>query len=329
MAARKKKNETDGGQPKGAADDGQIKSTADDERETGVAAGEQQEGNLFVNLNNDYYHFTASEKKVADYVLSNKIGAQYMSITGLAYECGVAEATITRFCRRLGLSGYGAFKVELAKAVAEEQGGNVIAPEDRAGEISSQDSVTEMARKLCGTETSAVLQSLNLLQPDEVTKAVDLLRNAHRVICIGQGGSMIMAMEYAHLFSTVSTRFTAIQDIHMQFSAVSLMDPGDVLLFISYSGSTKEIVELMGLAQSRGASVILVTRFARSPGATQSDVVLQCGSNEGPLQLGSITAQMAQLFVLDVLYNEFVRRDPDGANAKKESIAKALAERHL
>ncbi len=288
-----------------------------------------QDGNLFANLNNGYYHFTATEKKVADYVLSNKTGAQYMSISELAYECGVAEATITRFCRRLNLPGYGAFKLALAKAVAEEQGGSITAPEDRTGEISAQDSITEMARKLCGTESAAIAQSLSLLNPSAVKKAVDLFWNADRVLCIGQGGSMLMAMEFAHLFSTVSTRFTSVQDIHMQFSAVALMNPGDVLVFFCYSGSTKEIVELMGLAKARGASVILVTRFSRSPGAAQSDVVLQCGSNEGPLQLGSVSASVAQLFVMDVLFNEYVRRDPDGTREKKERIAEALAERHL
>ncbi len=288
-----------------------------------------QMDNLFTNLNNGYYHFTATEKKVADYVLSNKTGAQYMSISELADECGVAEATITRFCRRLDLPGYSAFKLALAKAVAEEQGGSAVAPEDRMGEIIAQDSVTEMARKLCGTETAAITQSLSLLDPEAVTKATDLLWNAGRVLCIGHGRSMITAMEAAHLFSSVSTKFSVIQDIHMQFSTVSLLEPGDVLLFFCYSGSTRESVELMDLARAKGASVILITRFFRSPGATMSDVVLQCGSNEGPLQVGSVSASVAQLFVIDVLYNEFVRRDPKGTAEKKEQIAEALAERHL
>ncbi len=85
--------------------------------------GQPPSGNVFANISNGYYHFTATEKKVADYVLSHKTGVQYMSISELADECGVAEATISRFCRRLKLKGYGAFKLALAKAVAEELGG--------------------------------------------------------------------------------------------------------------------------------------------------------------------------------------------------------------
>ena len=72
--------------------------------------------NIFAYISNSYYHFTAAEKKVADYVLSHKTGVQYMSISELAEECGVAEATVSRFCRRLKLKGYNAFKLALAKA---------------------------------------------------------------------------------------------------------------------------------------------------------------------------------------------------------------------
>ncbi len=284
--------------------------------------------NIFTLIGNNYYHFTATEKKVADYVLSNRTGVQYMSISELADECGVAEATISRFCRRLSLRGYSAFKLALAKAVVTEQGD---AQPEGAGEaeITAQDSVTELGRKLCVLETAAITQGLELIRAEQITKAVDLLWNAKRVICIGQGGSMIMAMEAAHLFSTVSTQFMAVQDSHIQSSTVALLAPGDVLLFFSYSGSTKNIVELMELAHSRGASIILITRFSRSPGAAKSDVVLQCGANEGPLQLGSVPARMAQLFLVDLLYHEFIRRDPEGAAEKQERIAEALTEKHL
>ena len=85
--------------------------------------------NIFAHISNGYYHFTAAEKKVADYVLSHKTAVQYMSISELAEECGVAEATVSRFCRRLKLRGYNAFKLALAKATAQEPGAPVPAME--------------------------------------------------------------------------------------------------------------------------------------------------------------------------------------------------------
>lgn len=284
---------------------------------------------IFACISNGYYHFTAAEKKVSDYVLNHKTGVQFMSISELADECGVAEATISRFCRRLDLQGYNAFKIAIAKAVVEEQGGSVSDLDEEDSTIRPDDTTTELARKLSTAEIAAINQSLSLVHPEKIKEAVDLLFGARRVYCMGQGGSMLLATGTAHLFGTVSNKFFAVADSHIQASTAAVMDKDDVLLFFSYSGSTMDIVELMGLAHAAGAKIILVTRFARSPGAAESDVVLQCGSNEGPFHLASVTAQMAQLFIVDLLYHEFVRRDPDSARKAQERIATALADKHM
>lgn len=290
---------------------------------------ERNDDNIFVSISNDYYHLTAAEKKVADFVLSHKHAVQYMSISELADECGVADATISRFCRRLKLKGYNAFRLALAKAVAEESGGGLLPGEGQEGEIFPDDSVSDLGRKVYNAEITAVSQSLSLMQAGEITRAVNMLSDAERVYCMGQGGSMLLAMDAAHLFSTITSKFSAVMDSHLQASQASVLSERDVLLFFSYSGSTKDLVDLMRIAQNRGAKIILITRFLKSPGAARADVVLQCGSNEGPLQLGSISARMAQLFLLDVLFNEYFRRDPEAARAHQEAIAEALSEKHI
>ena len=283
--------------------------------------------NIFAGISNGYYHFTVSEKKVADYVLTHKTNVQYMSISELAEECGVADATISRFCRSLKLGGYNAFKLAIAKASVEEDRNAL--PERAADEIGESDSVLELGRKLCAAHTAAINQSLSLVKPERIKMAVDLMEKAERVYFMGQGGSMYMSMVAAHQFSTVSPRFFAVQDSHVQASTVALLSPADVVVFFSYSGSTKELMENMNLARTRRVKIILITRFSKSPGAAMADVVIQCGSDEGPLQLGSMPAKMAQLFVVDVLFHEFCRRDPECARRSHEYIADALAERHL
>lgn len=286
--------------------------------------------NIFANISNGYYHFTAAEKKVSEYVLEHKADIQYMSISELADECGVAEATISRFCRRLKLKGYNAFKLALAKAEVAEHSSLAVSKKELQEEVvDPEDSLMELGRKVCNSHVAALNQSLELLQPECIKQAVDMICGAERIYFMGQGGSMLMSMVAAHQFSTVSPRFFAVQDSHIQASTVALMDENDVVVFFSYSGSTKELMEIMGLARNFGVKVILVTRFSKSPGAALANVVLQCGSNEGPLQLGSMPAKMAQLFVVDVLFQEFVRRNPDSAQRSRERIADALTERHL
>lgn len=284
--------------------------------------------NIFANISNNYYRLTTSEKKVADYILSNKNRVQFMSISELAEESGVAEATVSRFCRRLSLRGYNAFRLALAKATASDHQEAGLS-EGLEGEISEEDSLSDLCGKLYAAHTAALSQTMNLVRPEQISQAVSLMAGAERVYCMGQGGSMIIAEEAWHLFSTISPHFFAVADSHLQASAAALTGPRDVLLIFSYSGSTKDLVDLMSLARDNGAKVILITRFSKSPGAAHADVVLQCGSNEGPFQLGSVSARMAQLYLIDVLFNELFRRDSREAHHCQERIANALVDKHL
>ena len=284
-----------------------------------------EDANIRYHISSAYYQLTAAEKKVADYLLDHLEKAQFMSISDLAEVCGVAEATISRFCRRLDYRGYTAFKLAIAKSAAREAA--LVGRSE--GDIRSGDSVQELSQKLLRANTSAMAQTIELLNPETLRSAADLLCQAEHVYCMGQGGSMILAMEAAHLFSTCWPRYYAVQGSHMQAITASLLDPGDVLLFFSYSGSTRDILDLMQAARERKSKIILITRFPKSPGASLADVVLQCGSDEGPLQLGTMPARIAQLFLVDLLFSEVCRRDLGTAARNRERTASALAAKHI
>ena len=115
----------------------------------------------------------------------------------------------------------------------------------------------------------------------------------------------------------------------MQVITISNMEKNDVLIYFSYSGSVRDMMENFSLAKKRGVKTILFTRFPKSPGAEMADLVLQCGSSESPLQLGSIPARISQLFMLDVLFSEYCRRDYDSARKSRERIASAISEKHV
>ena len=280
---------------------------------------------VYERISNDYYTLTASEKKVADFVLSNQQGTQFLSISELAVACEVAEATVSRFCRRLGYRGYNLFKLAVANASTQHKPWN----NPLSGQVEEDDSLEDISKKLLGAEIEALNQTLELMNLDAVREAVDLLQDTRRVICMGQGGSMIIAQEACHLFSTVSNKFQAIADSHLQAMAVAAADPGDVLLFFSYSGSTKAMMNTMKIASQSRMRIILITRFPNSPGADFADVVLQCGSNENPLQGGSVPARIAQLYLLDVLVSELTRRNMDHCRMFRSRMADALADEHL
>ena len=279
--------------------------------------------NVFDTISQSYYELTAAERKTADYVLKNRDRSQYLSIGELAEESGVAEATVSRFCRRLGYKGYNAFKLAIANAGAPK----LDAAADKS--IRDGDDPKELARKLYAVESEAMLQTLSLLRPAELDKAVGILREARKVLCMGQGGSMILAREAAHLFSVYDGKFIPVSDSHMQIIASATLTAEDAVLYFSYSGATRDMMETLSVVRERGAKIILITRFPRSPGAAQADVVLQCGSNESPLQHGSVPARIAQLFLLDILFTRVCMSEPDGCQENRQRIAAALADKHL
>lgn len=280
---------------------------------------DEQKIDILEHIHASYYQLAAAEKKVADYVLAQPTQVQFMSITQLADECSVAEATISRFCRSLKLKGFNAFKIELARHSAGA------APHQEQ----SAPSLAGHSQEISQLAINAVTQTLELLRPEEVRKAVSLFESANRVLCMGSGGSMLLAQECAHLFSNVTSKFTSIMDSHMQMSAVATMGQQEVLVLFSYSGATTSGLQLLELAKNRGIPTVLITHFHKSPAAKLADVVLRCGSSEGPFQIGSVPARIAQLIVMDVLFQEYRDRNPESCEDHIQSIASALSGMHI
>lgn len=281
-------------------------------------------GDVFTRINREYYQLTGAERKIADHIMHQRHDCQYMSISELAEEANVAEATVSRFCRRLGYRGYSAFKLAVAGSGSAQRPMNPL-----YGEIQAEDSLGDMCQKIYAADVDAVTQTLALINPGAVTKAAELLLSADRVLCMGLGGSMVLAQEAAHLFSTALPNFYAVEDSHFQAIRCAMLTERDVVVYFSYSGSTRDVVDVMKIAQERGARTILITRFPKSPGASCADVVLECGAREGPLQMGSVAARMGQLFLIDVLFSEVCRRDMEACRNRRKQVADALADKHL
>ena len=281
----------------------------------------EQNMDILERIRASYYQLTAAERRGAGYVLAPHSQGQFMSITQLADECGTAEATVSRFCRSLRLKGFNAFKIELARHSAPGT--------SHRQEPVSTDTLEGRVRESGRMIIDAIHQTMELMDLGQIARAVELIEQAPAVLCIGSGGSMIMARECAHLFSTVCGKFSAVYDAHMQISAVATMDPKGVIFLFSYSGATTGGLQILELARQRGIQTILVTRFQKSPAAKLSNVVLRCGSNESPFQFGSVPAKVAQLVVVDAVFQEYFLRNRESCEENIQAIASALSAMHI
>lgn len=291
-----------------------------------TSTGEVKVGkNVVALMLQEYENFTKSEKKIVDYVLEHQKETQYISITDLSAACDVAVSTISVFCRKLKLAGFNDFKLELAKAalIAGNRAPSSVANE----EILLDDSVGTVMEKVYNTNQDALNKAYHMLQEGPVRQAVELMSRAGQVVCLGQGNHSIVAEAAWAQFSTASSKFKTAQDSHLQAVVLSTLAENDVVLYFSYTGATHELLEAAEMIASRGAKLILVTRFLNAPASAFADTVLLCGPNELPLQFGSIAAIMAQMYVVDVLFSEYCRQNHEEAERCREAVGKALTQK--
>ena len=265
---------------------------------------------------------TKSGHMVADYLVQHAAEAQYLSTSSLARECKVAEATVFRFCRALGFEGYHEMRIALAQANATGALVNQRAPEPDADTAT----LCEHAGALFMT---AINGTQNALSPEAVDKAVALLHSARQVFCLGQGGSMLVANDICARFAGITNKFRTAGDSHMQAIAASLMGPEDVVVFVSYSGATRDMMDSLHLARENGAKVILLTHYSDAPGAALADVVLLCGAKESPLDSGSMPVKLAVLFVANVLVLRYTLDNQELANLSLSRTSRALGSKLL
>lgn len=279
---------------------------------------------IFSKIKSRFNSFTQAEKKVAQFILDHTQEVIYMSITDLAIACEVGESSVFRFCKSLDLKGYQEFKIALAHSLSSENENTQL-----YNEVSVTDSVEELSSKLLTTTMTALKETYQLIQKEELMKAIQWMVNATSIHFFGVGSSLLTALEAQNKFMRITNKTNCTLDSHLQLMSAALMSANDVAIVISYSGSTKDTIDVAKVAKEKGAKVITITRFAKSPLTAYGDVTLLSAADEGPLQGGSLTAKISQLYLLDILYGEYFKQTVKVSAENKEKTAQAVVDKLL
>lgn len=281
------------------------------------------EGDFLTKIRSAYNQFTKAEKKVADYILQNPKKVLFMSITDLAEACEVGDTSVFRFCKTMELKGYQEFKMMLSLSLRSDAENR----RELDGDISLDDSFADLAKKVLNTNQKALTETYSLLDERTFSKAIDYLHESKRIYFFGVGASLLTALKAMNKFLRIEPKVYCIQDSHTQAVAASVLGPEDVAVVFSYSGATKDTIHVADLAKKAGAKVICLTRFVKSPLTSYADITLLCGANEGPLQGGSTSAEISQLFLVDLIYTEYYRRYYDRCSKINEKTSESVLEK--
>ncbi len=251
--------------------------------------------NPILHLKSVYPTLRPAERRLADEILHNPDRVVHLSITDLACEASVSDATIVKFCKRLGYKGFQEFKILLA------QNATAIQP-PVYGQVELDDEVGAIKEKIFQANITALQDTVQVLSNQALQAAVKMITQAGEINFYGMGASGIVALDAEQKFSRIGLRANAFADGHMQLTRASLLMPGDVAIGISYSGTTREIVKALQTAASAGASTIAITNYSTSAIVEVADLVLLTASHENILRSGAISSRIVQLSVIDALF---------------------------
>ncbi|MFT8531580.1 MurR/RpiR family transcriptional regulator [Bifidobacterium aquikefiri] len=253
-------------------------------------------------ITEDMSSYTATEKKLADYILQHRQETTLSATKELAAHAGVSPSAVVRFTQRLGYSGFVAFKVDLASDSVDD-----IANFDDI--LLEEDSISDVVRKSKSLNTRLQEESYRLLNIDSLTKAVEAIQHCQKVYLYGISASGIVCMDLWEKLSRINRQTIYHQDFHDQLAATTHIGPADVALAVSYSGKTHEVNAAMRYAKEQGAVTVAVTQFEKSPLTRFSDILLRIPSTEREIRLGAIASRNASLIVTDLLYMCLAKND--------------------
>lgn len=276
---------------------------------------DQNRPSLIERVQERYESLRPSERMVADH-LRERAGTRLdMSITELARALGTSEATVSRVSRALGYAGFSDLKLSLAEGASAQAAGFVNIP----SEIDPADPLIVNSARLASLLSKSLMGTQRMLDSAPVEACLDAICNASRITLVGVGGAAAICHEAVHLLMKAGFDVTAHSDNYMQIVASMNMKPGEVVIGISHTGTTRNVANALTLARRNGATAIAITSNASSAVAREADITLttwNSGVPAVPLYGDFLEGRISQLFLIDLLYIGLLFRD-GGARAQR------------
>jgi DNA-binding MurR/RpiR family transcriptional regulator len=250
--------------------------------------------------------------------------AAALTISELADAARTSETTVLRFCKRLGMPGYPQLRLALAAESAQPR----LLTASKS-DINEDDTVDDIISKVAYADASAVEETAQQLDREALTRAADAIAAATRVDLYGIAASGVVALDAQQKLHRIGVLAFAWNDPHVALTSATLLGPGDVAIGISHSGTTKETIESLAKARSRGATTIAITNFPLSRLVGTADIVLTTAARETSLRSGATASRIAALTVVDCLYITVAHRDLDRATKAVAETRAAVAGHHV
>ena len=248
--------------------------------------------NLLLKLRQEASGYSPTQQKLGEFVLNDPARVLYLTITELARESGTSEASVTRLCRTLGCK-----------------------PERQAGD--AIDNVVDES-------VQALQDTAKLLDRAQLEQATLALHQAQSVQIYGVAASAILG-EYLHYkLLRLGKPAQLFSDMHRAAMNATTLSKETLVVAISSSGSTRDLLHVVKLARKRGVKVLALSNTPRSPLASLSDLQLVAAKPEGPLSAGALNAKVGVMLLVELLTTSLIAVDSHYGDVSQQTASATL-----
>lgn len=247
-----------------------------------------------------------SQRRIAKEIVSDPEACSRMTVSDIADHTSTSETTVVRTARLLGYSGYRELRRALVELSARSIGAG---PAETVGGVGLDDPLAQVVAKLAQEERQVLADTAVQLDIGQLDAAVTAVCAARRIDVYGIGASGGVAEDLAAKLMRIGLIAHAHTEAHRAMTSAVHLQPDDVALAVSHSGTTADVADPLKQAARNGATTVAITSHPRSPVAHYADHVLTTAAAQGSdLRSASMSSRTSQLLVVDCLFTGAAQR---------------------
>jgi Transcriptional regulators len=251
-----------------------------------------------------YNNLYEAEKKIADYVINHKEKVIEMTVSELANESNVSEATIVRFCKKCDLKGFHHLKISIAKEMVNSKENNI------SNELDSNN-IYQSLQNILANKIEELKQTMSMMKEDEIKNILEAIKSARLVQFAAVGNTIPVAMDGTYKLNQLGIAAVTNTIWETQLALAYTLTEKDVVIVISNSGSSKNLVTLLEIANERKATTISITNHENSPVANESKYHINTATREKLFLDEFSFSRVSAMVVIETLYLLLTRDKKD------------------
>lgn len=259
-------------------------------------------------IESNYDNFTTVERNIADFFIQNRKKMDF-SAKKVAEYLYVSEASLSRFAKKCGYRGYREFVYQYEESFVEKK-----------------ESMTGNTRMILNAYQELLNKTYNLIDEGQIARISKYMHRAERVYVCGKGSSGIAAGEMELRFMRIGVDIDSIQDTDQMKMQAVFQNEGKLVIGISISGSTEEVLYFLKEAHKNKAKTILITAQKKDSVDEFCDEVLLIPSLRHLNHGNVISPQFPILLAIDVIYSYYVEKDKYVREVLHDHTLRALQE---